>query len=148
MPTQVYLCPHHGEFDAYLTWEEDVPKRKRCHGCGRMSRHVLKPPAAIIVEGGTGAGRGNAQVRKELRWDTKANELQHDPYTQAKAQLESVYNRARDKGRHPTPVTEAGIQAAAAQIAAGHSGPTVEQRPVKRAKTESKKVRAARKEGK
>ena len=52
-------------------------------------------------------------------WNEKANEYQRDPYTQAKAQLENVYNENRDRGLDTAKPTEQAIQVAAAQIAKG-----------------------------
>jgi hypothetical protein len=66
-PVQVYLCPVHGEFEVKVPFSEDVPSELPCArspepwsqttACGLPSRHVLKPIAAAIVEGGTGARR-------------------------------------------------------------------------------------------
>ena len=118
MPLQVYMCPHHGEWDLYLSFRDKVLELAHCPDCGTLSEHILYPPGAIIVQGGTGAGRGNAAARKQLAWDTKANEQQHDPYTQAKTQAEHVYHECKDLGYDDPPKpTEESIQVAAAQIA-------------------------------
>ena len=128
MPTQVFNCPKHGEFDINIPFSLDVPQtypcpnswcgdKSCCDPCERPSLHVIKPPAGIIVVGGTGAGRGNGAARAQLSWDTKANEMQHDPYTQAKVQSEHVYHEQKDMGRYPEKVTEAQVQATAAAIA-------------------------------
>ena len=69
MPTQIYECPEHGEFDVHLSFKDRIPGTWSCPNkcpfddpcadvCGVDSKHVLKPPAAIIVSGGTGAGSG------------------------------------------------------------------------------------------
>jgi len=130
MPLQTYRCPSHGEFDIRLSFSQDVPQTYPCTGswcgddaccdpCGRASPHVIKPPAGIIVQGGTGAGRGHTQARKDAAWDARANEQQHDPYTQAKYQLDHVYNEQKAMGGDVPKPTEASIQEAARQIAAG-----------------------------
>lgn len=73
MPIQIYRCPVHGEFELRLSFKDEIPGEAQCpvaaHDdckrtppsgchCNEPSPHVLKPPAAIIVEGGTGAGQG------------------------------------------------------------------------------------------
>ena len=128
MPTQVFLCPKHGEFDINIPFSQDVPQaypcpdswcgdKRCCDPCALSSLHIIKPPAGIIVVGGTGAGRGNNAARAQLSWDTRANEMQHDPYTQAKVQTEHVYHEQKDMGRYPEKVTDTQVQAAAAAIA-------------------------------
>ena len=134
MPVQVFRCPAHGEFDINIPFSQDIPPTVRCKqtvpccdgdkGCHRaycsiVSPHVIKAPAGIVVQGGTGAGRGHSQARKDSAWDTKVNEQQHDPYTQAKYQLDHVYNEQRDMGHDVPKVTEASIQETAKQIAVG-----------------------------
>jgi len=125
MPLQTYLCPIHGEFDIRMSFSDEIPEIKRCpfvdpkDNCGKRSVHVIKPPAGIIVQGGTGAGRGHTQARKDAAWDARANEQQHDPYTQAKYQLDHVYNEQKAMGGDVPKPTEASIQEAARQIAAG-----------------------------
>ena len=67
MPIQVYECPEHGEFELTLKFSDDVLTELPCPSspepwsqttaCGLPSRHVIKPIAAAIVEGGTGARR-------------------------------------------------------------------------------------------
>lgn len=136
MPTQVFACLLHGEFDVRLSFADDVPSVAPCPTCGECGQHVLKPP--IIVGGTSGvAARGGSA------WNERANELRCDPYTQAKAQLESVYNRKRDLGQHPGPITERAIQAAAQQIVTPARG-GVAQRQVAQAKRQAAKVRAGR----
>ena len=90
MPLQVFECPEHGEFQTTLKFSEEVPKWKKCrrvlehHGeecddersnnplllleckfyeCGLRSKHVIKPIACAIVEGGTGGGKDMHLVR-------------------------------------------------------------------------------------
>lgn len=74
MPIQIYRCPVHGEFEVKLSFKDKVLDEVQCPAgvqeyrpaasdvdvvpCGAGSPHVIKPPAAIIVEGGTGAGSG------------------------------------------------------------------------------------------
>lgn len=114
MPTQVYECEVHGEFDLTLSFRDEVPQEVPCpHSCGeceeagyekpcqRMAVHVIKPPAG---------------VKFARTWNEKANEYQRDPYTQAKAQTENAYNTAREHGNPAIRPTEEGIQVAAAQI--------------------------------
>ena len=117
MPLQVYRCPKHGEFDIRLSFRDDVPQATHCLTCGAPSLHIIKPPAAAIVRDGTGGGRGNGAVRKQLAWDTQANEMQRDPYTQAMYQAKHMVQEQRDMGVRIDKPTEAGIQAAAAEIA-------------------------------
>ena len=65
MSIQVYECPIHGEVEISLSMHDEVPQGLMCGKmtrrgtpCSKWATHVLKAPAAIIVEGGTGAGRG------------------------------------------------------------------------------------------
>ena len=74
MPLQTYRCPVHGEFELRLSFKDEIPGEVQCPAgvqvrdfitkvvdvehCGAGSQHVLKPPAAIIISGGTGAGSG------------------------------------------------------------------------------------------
>ena len=65
MAIQVYECPVHGEVEKFISLSDEVPSGLTCdkptrrgQPCSKWATHVLKPPAAIIVEGGTGAGRG------------------------------------------------------------------------------------------
>ncbi len=76
MPTYVYSCPValHGEFNVFMaSYPDEVPKTAPCSHkvvrgittsdkstvrevrCGRKSKYVVKPIAAAIVRGGTGA---------------------------------------------------------------------------------------------
>ena len=122
MPTFEFNCPRHGAFDKYLSFSDGVPPSEVCW-CGMRSLRVFTAPAAALVRGGTGAGRGHLPARKESAWNEKASDLQRDPYTQAKAQLESMSRRASDFGDRPTRVTEESIQATAAAIQAGKDQP-------------------------
>ena len=101
MPTQVYSCPKHGEVDYYFSWEDEVTETIPCSECSIDSIHILKAPAGIKIE---------------YTWNDRANDIRRDPYTQAKAQAESVYNEQKDQGNHPVKTTEEGLQVAAKQI--------------------------------
>ena len=121
MPTQEYLCDSDGPFDVRLSFSEDVPVKLPCPRCGSLSRHILRPPAGIFVENGTGAGQGHAQARKEALWNERASDQQRDPHTQAKAQLTNQHRSALDRverycDRPPDPVTEEAIQIGAKEI--------------------------------
>ena len=61
--------------------------------------------------------RAPAVVNIKHTWNERANELQRDPYTQAKSQLENVYNENRDQGLDTPKPTEESIQVAAKEIA-------------------------------
>ena len=102
MPLQVYRCEAHGEFDILLSFRDDVPQTAHCLTCGAPSLHIIKPPAGIKVVRG---------------WNEQANEMQRDPYTQAKYQATHMYHEQKDLGVRVDKPTEAGIQAAAAEIA-------------------------------
>ncbi len=121
MPTQEYLCASDGPFDVHLSFSQDVAVKLPCPRCGSLSRHVLRPPAGIFVQNGTGAGQGHAQARKEALWNERASDQQRDPYTQSKAQLTNQHNSALDRverycDRPPDPVTEEAIQVGAKEI--------------------------------
>ena len=62
MPIQVYVCPHHGEWWLRTSFADMVLEEAHCPNCGTLSKHVISPPGAIIVEGGTRAGQ---EERKE-----------------------------------------------------------------------------------
>ena len=118
MPKYEFLCPNDGVFDKLFSFTDDMPDSLPCPQCTTKAHRILSLiGAAYIQGGGTGAGRGNKSSRKQLAWDNKANELQHDPYTQAKAQLTNVYNASRDLGQECPKPTEESVQVAAAQIA-------------------------------
>src|SRR3990167_10701745 len=102
MPLQVYRCDLHGEFDIHLSFRDDVPQTAHCLTCGAPSLHIIKPPAGIKVVRG---------------WNEQANEMQRDPYTQAMYQAKHTYHEQKDMGVRVDKPTEAGIQAAAAEIA-------------------------------
>ncbi len=155
MPTQEYLCDSDGAFDIHLTFAEDVPKTSLCPECGLSGRHVLRPPAGVFVEGGTGARRGHVQARKEALWNEKASDQQRDPYTQSKAQLTNQHRSAlerveRDCDRPPNPVTEEAIQIGAKEIhsQATNPRPGPQQRQVAAIRKARKKEIKERKEGK
>ena len=70
----MYDCPIHGRFDVRTRFSDDVvefktclerkPCKDGCLGCDddglckMRSSHVISPPAAVIIQGGTGAGSG------------------------------------------------------------------------------------------
>lgn len=75
MPIQVYRCSEHGEFDVRLSFSDGVPDEYECPytietydknrefylgvvKCGKKGVHVIKPPAGVIIEGGTDARKG------------------------------------------------------------------------------------------
>lgn len=153
MPTQEYLCDRDGSFDKHLTFAEDVPVKLPCPRCGVLSQHILRPPAGIFIEGGTGAGRGHAQARKEALWNERASEQQHDPYTQAKAQLTNQHKSALDRverycDRPPNPVTEEAIQIGAREIHKQGTRPNPQQRQIAAIRKTRRKEIKERKEGK
>lgn len=126
MPTQVYSCPEHGEYDIALSFKDEIPAFWRCPVdveadgvggvfCDERSPHILKPPAGIKV------------VRT---WNEQANEWQRDPYTQAKAQATNMYNEQRDAGIDIPMPTERDYQIAASQIAKPQPQLTERQRAV------------------
>ena len=89
MPLQVFECPEHGEFQITLKFSDHVPRFKLCpamvkyhglhdktnnrgcntqsqcstHKCNWRSKHIIKPVAGVIVEGGTGGGKDMHLVR-------------------------------------------------------------------------------------
>jgi hypothetical protein len=100
LPTQEYHCDRDGAFDIHLTFAEDVPVTHRCPKCSLEGRHVLRAPASKFAR----------------TWNEQANEAQRDPYTQAKAQSENMYNEQRDMGVRLDKPTEESIQGAAAAL--------------------------------
>ena len=111
MPTQVYSCPRHKEFDVSVPFSEDVPQTAECpmkeksgRVCCEISKHILKTPAG---------------VKFKRTWNEQANEARRDPYTQAKTAFENSYNEAKDDGMNPVKPTEKQLQAAAKKIGAG-----------------------------
>lgn len=157
MAFQVYLCKVHGEFQLTLTFAEldkvppAVPRRcpvkvtrhtysgtEREEACGRKSKHILKPIATAIIEGGTGAGRGMYIDRKKRQWEAEANDQRRDPYTQAKAQMDHSYNEQKDMGADVAKPTEESIQAAAKEIAKEKKKPARRRRTTPRKKRSSK----------
>jgi len=115
MPKFEFRCSQHGAFDGHYSFSEGVPSSAACR-CGELSPRVLTPPATVLVRGGTGARRGHAVARKESAWNEKASDLQRDPYTQAKAQIEGMSRKAAEYGKSPPKISEESIQAGAAAI--------------------------------
>ena len=135
MPTQVFECPRHGEFDIFLHFSQDVPQEADCpvvsHGrnCCEISRHVLKAPAGILIKN---------------TWNDNANKMRRDPYTQAKYQAQHMQDEQRDQGNYDIPnIGEAGLQVAAARIDADNKGKIKRTSPEERAKQGA--LRTARK---
>lgn len=123
MATYEYRCRECGiSFDVYKPMEL-FDSKERCRACGGAAERVLRPPAG-------------AKFSRD--WNEKANDYQRDPYTQAKAQVTNAYNHAKDMGQDISMPTEAGIQVAAAEIAKGKRGPSVEQRAVAARRTKSR----------
>ena len=117
MPTQVYECPKHGELDYYFSWEDEVTETLPCSECSVDSVHILKAPS------------GGAHFSRT--WNEKANDYRRDPYTQAKAQINQVYNEQRDQGKRPSKITEEGIQVAAREIDKDNKGLSKKRDPVR-----------------
>ncbi len=75
MPLQIYFCPAHDEFQITIKFSDDVPITMSCPRiiCGgkrdgkkcpyNKCKHIIKPIAGIIVEGGTGGGKDMHLVR-------------------------------------------------------------------------------------
>ena len=126
MPTQVYSCPQHGEFDVFLHFSQGVPQEADCpvvkHGrtCCEISKHVLKAPAGIIIRN---------------TWNDNANEMRRNPYVQAKYQAQHMQDEQRDQGNLDVPkITEEGLQVVAARIDADNKGKIKRVSPEERAK--------------
>ena len=138
MPTQVFSCPQHGEFDVFIPFSQDVPREADCpvvkHGrnCCEISRHVLKAPSGIIIRN---------------TWNDNANEMRRDPYTQAKYQAQHMQDEQRDMGNLDVPkITEEGLQVAAARIDADDKGKIKRTSPEERAKQSALKTARKNKE--
>ncbi len=108
MPSQVYLCTRHGEFEVNVPFSEDVPQSADCpvkskagRACCGISRWVLKAPAGIKIE---------------RTWNEKANSYRRNPRTQAEAQLNNSYHEQKDMGKDVVKPTERDIQAATKKI--------------------------------
>jgi len=78
MPLQVYLCPNHGEFEIFMQFKDEIKDEVSCPKtieavlsgyprkipiCSKPSKHIIKPIACAIVEGGTGGGKDMHLVR-------------------------------------------------------------------------------------
>ncbi len=101
MPIYTYDCPVDGVQDV-LFRTYDAPSTHMCPECyGSMGRCVTLP--------------GRVEIKRD--WNEKANDYQHDPYTQSKAQLR---NLDREEQLHqdasPMKITEESIQAGAKAI--------------------------------
>ena len=126
MATQVFNCPKHGEFDVNIPFSQDIPQTYPCTGswcgdatccdpCARPSPHVIKPPAGIVVQGGTGAGRGHTQARADSRFNETAS---LDPRSKAELQHRNITAEHKEVGLVPPKVNSEGIRKTAAGIAA------------------------------
>ncbi len=112
-----YECGRCGRVRDVLKPIAEMDRGEYCLNCGKHMDRILRAPAAAIVYGGTGAGRGNAQARRDMRWNEACNRDQHDPYIQATAQMEHSYHEQKDIGLDVAKPTEAGRQEAAKRIA-------------------------------
>lgn len=91
MAIQVYNCDKDGEFEILVGIDSPVPQKKKCPVCKKTSKRVWSTPS---------------QIKIQHSWNDRASELQRDPYTQAKAQLDSAYRNAKDKGLETAKPTE------------------------------------------
>ena len=132
MSIQVYECRDHGRTEVFLRGL-DVPPMHSCPGCGKPIPHVISAPALVDVQ---------------RDWNDEASDMQRNPYTQAKAQLNNMANESRDRaelhGTPPTRVTEANVQEAAKQIDTEQrtraTRPTPQQRQVAYARKKTKQT--------
>ena len=121
MPIQTYLCPIHGEFDIRMSFSDEIPELERCpvvdprDTCGKKAVHIIKPPAGIIVQGGTGAGRGHTQARADSRFNET---FSLDPRSKAELQHRNVEAERKEMGKKPLGVDSDGMRKVAANIAA------------------------------
>ncbi len=53
----VYECRDHGRFEVPMRFGGDVPTAWKCPSCRLRGKRVILPPAAVLIEGGTGARR-------------------------------------------------------------------------------------------
>jgi len=102
MPIQEYNCIKDGVFEIYQTFQEVVLPDLSCPTCGDKSLRVIQRLAGVKLKG---------------TWNDNANEMQRDPYTQAKYQSENMYNEQKDMGLEVQKPTEQSIQIAARTIA-------------------------------
>jgi hypothetical protein len=101
MSIQEYECRDHGRTEVFLRGF-DVPQMHSCPGCGKPIPHVVSAPALIDIQ---------------KTWNDKANYCRVNPYEQAKQQFKNLSDENQEHFDHkPLKITEAGLQAAAAQI--------------------------------
>jgi hypothetical protein len=101
MSIQEYECRDHGRTEVFLRGL-DVPQMHSCPGCGKPIPHVVSAPALIEIQ---------------KTWNDKANYCRVNPYEQAKQQFKNLSDENQEHFDHkPLKITEAGLQAAAAQI--------------------------------
>lgn len=125
MSIQTYNCPEDGEFDKLLRSVEFADTCP-CPSCGRTSPHVFKAPAIIDIK---------------RDWNEKANLWQHDPYTQAKAQLDNISRERQERyDEKPVKVTEPMLQLGARQIDAQKTRPSILQKYQRAARKKAHKV--------
>ena len=67
MATQVYSCRNCGVFEIHQPIINEVSPTQPCPTCGEWGEWKPSSPAAIIVEGGSGAGRQMNQRRRAAR---------------------------------------------------------------------------------
>src|SRR3990167_7127980 len=129
MPIQVFRCPKHGEFDIRMSFNQDVPQTYPCTSswcgdkecfdpCGRPSQHIIKPPAGIVVQGGTGAGRGHTQARADSRFNETAS---LDPRSKAELQHRNINAEHKEAVLIPPKVDSEGVRKTAAGLAADNA---------------------------
>ena len=82
-------------------------RKEHCERCNGKMVRILRSPA------------GGAHF--DRTWNEKANDMRRDPYTQAKAQADAVYNEQNDLGKHPEKTSEEGLQIAAKAIDKGNN---------------------------
>ncbi len=128
MPTQEYKCPTHGPFDLHLGWDESPSEPRQCPSCGELSVWVLRAPA------------GGAHFART--WNEKANEARRTPYTQAKAQIDQVYNEQKDQSNYPAKITEEGVQVAAREIDKENKGLSKKRDPIREQALRASKAKA------
>lgn len=104
MPIQVYECPKDGEWEHWQSIKEEIEKKRPCPTCSSKSPHKLVPCGGIRIMRG---------------WNEQANDYQRTPYTMAQAQVHNNYHEKRDMGIDLPKPSEADIQIAARNIAAG-----------------------------
>lgn len=64
MPIHEFRCPEHGNIEKKFSFNDEVPVTILCPlvvcdkiTCGLTAKKIISKPGAVLVEGGTGAGR-------------------------------------------------------------------------------------------